>query len=305
MSLESAAAKAAPIYGGGLDLSRPEEQLIEAFQKARAALFSALPSNARLDATEATLAADLVQQQIQIRQSIVTSHLESGTDLPLPDAITLESPKSRQYYIGKYIAASQGLGGYPAGLGREAVAAGAMSQQDYVDGMEVRLRAFSDIIYAGNNGQLSHLVNAEAVGGDVVIQSVRTGVISGTGTSGVGAIAVGTIVLVGIVSAILVGGAAYYFTQKHRIDKTITMMSQNCNDAIKLGNDKAIKYCNEFAKETVGGGAIKDIIGVEGQSQILKYLGYAGAAYLAILLLPSITSSVMSAQEVRARKAYR
>lgn len=297
MTLENVSARVAPVYGGGLDKNRPENQLIEAFQKARSALFAALPKDAVLDPAEAKLAAELVAQQVQDQRSVIVPSLERRIDLPPTNAITLDPIKARQYYVGKYVAASQGLGGYPAGLAREAVAAGAMTEQQYFDGIEVRLRAFSEIIHAGNTGQLVDLVNGERRGSSIVIATEGDGVVGSAGVSGLG-LAATTAILIGVVAVAIVAGLAYYYTQAHKAELTVAMMSRNCNEAIKLGNEKAIKWCNEFAKETASGGIGTDLFGSKGQEQLLRYLGYAGAAYLAILLLPSITQSVLSTQQV-------
>ena len=302
MSLENVSKEVAPIYGGKLDLGRPEEQLIEAFQKARAALFAALPKDARLDAGEAKLAADLVGQQIQAQQSAIIPSLQTRRDLPEANAISMDSVKSRQYYIGKYVVAAQGLGGYPAGLAREAVQAGAMTQQQYLDGIEVRLRAFSEIIHVGETGQLVDLVNGEKRGGNILVTTPGDGIIERPGMSGLGFVVTGSMIL-GVIAIAIVAGLTYYFTQKHKTDLTVAMMSRNCSEAMRQGNERAIKWCKEFANQTAGGGAIANIFGAKGQEQLLRYLGYAGMGYLAILLLPSLTQSVLSTQEViRERK---
>jgi hypothetical protein len=300
--LANAADKATPNYKGGLDMGRPENSLIEAFQAARKHLFAALPSDARLDANEAMLASQLVQQQIEAKQSIVIPSLENGQDLPETDMITLEAPKSRQYYVGKYVQASQGLGGYVADLGREAVQAGVMTEAEYVDGMEVRYRTFSEIIHAGETGQLVQLVNAESVGGDEIIKTSGTTVIVRPGMQGLGIDPV-TGILIGIAIVAIVGGFAYYFTRRHSIDRSVAMMTQNCNEAMRQGNEKAVKYCTDFAREAAtGGGAAQKLFGEAGTSEILRMMGYAVGGLLVVKFLPDIVDSLFKTTDVvRAR----
>jgi hypothetical protein len=297
MSLQSSAEKVAPVYGGGIDLSRPEEQLIEAFQKARQVLFAALPKDAQLDFAEAKLAADLVAQQVRAQQPTIVRSLDNRQDLPIENAVTLDANKSRQYYVGKYFAATQGLGGYPAGLGREAVEAGAMTHAQYIEGMDIRLRAFSEIIHAGDTGQLVDLVNGEKRGGNIVVTTKGDGVIANAGGVGLG-IEPGTVILLALIATAIVAGVAYSVVQMDKNELTIAMMTRNCGEAMRQGNERAIKHCNDFAREAASGGAVPSLIGDKGREQLLRYLGYAGAAYLAILVLPSVTSSILSAQQV-------
>lgn len=302
--LTVAAANAAPIYGGRLDPSYPEQQLIEAFELAREALFKSLPEGTTLDERQALLAQDMLRQQVEAKQGIITPNLESYTDMPSGGELVLDSSQSRQFYVGKYIAASQGLGAYPAGLGREAVAAGVMTEQDYFIGIETRLRAYSDIIYAGETGQLEPLVNAEKFGkdqriasGSQIVTSSGTLLRAAPATSGLGAAFIPVWAIV-VVAVAIVAGVTYYLVRRHEVDRTIDMMTQNCQEAIRLGNEQAIKYCNEFAQKTIGQGIGQKLLGDVGQEQILKYLALGGAVYLTVLLLPSLTQSFMSAQDV-------
>jgi hypothetical protein len=283
----------APFYGGELDTANPEKQLLEAFRKAKEHLFKVLPPGTKLDRAKSILAADLVAQQIQANNEALTSSFNSRTDLSEDSAMRLDSHQMRQYHVGKYLVASGGLGMYTSGVGKDLV-----EREDYLAGIEGRIRVFSEIIAAGEKGQLGQLVNAEQFagsGGRIIVASNQSKVITQPPYGLGDAFTIAVVVL--LVGAIITGGivANNYF--KRNTEAAYAQSQDICRDAMEKGYKDIVKQCVEMSAEATQGGAVGDLLGAKATKDITKYLLLFGGVYLGVLLLPSLTQSAVIAQE--------
>lgn len=307
MSLESQAEEKAPLFPNGkLDLSNPEEQLIEAFYKAKTALRRYIPSEgAEWKTEQSVLAAEKTRQQIQQKKSAIQSALTAGVDLPVESAISMNAEESRQYYLGKFMSSAYGMGAYPANLGKKAIQAGIMTESQYLDGIKVRLQGFSDIIYAGETAHLGSLVNAEKVAdgkpGQIIVSSNGSTVVTGGDASGLGELATGTVILIGIVVVALAAGITVWAIKTHEINQTMDIMSRHCNDAVQRGDKDAIRWCRDFfeeSKEVGEPGIVSTLFGDRGMDVFLKYAAILGGGYLALVFMPQIADAMLSTKRV-------
>jgi hypothetical protein len=303
--LFGSALNVAPFYGGTLDTREPEKQLLEAFRLAKEHLFKVLPAGTRLDESKAILAADIVAQQIQAQKDAMASSLNARQDLSPDSAISLDNAQMRQYHIGRYLVASGGLGVYTSGVGKDLI-----EQESYLEGIEGRIRIFSEIIHAGETGQLVQLVNAESVapeGGRIIIASEYSKVSSergaGLGVVGFGKIPVPQIIIAVAIIAFIISAAVVLDRYFARDTEASYAQSQAiCRDAIEKGYKDVVKQCVELSAEATQGGVVGDLLGSKATKDITNYLILFGAVYLGVLLLPTITHSVTTAQEKALRE---
>jgi hypothetical protein len=71
-----------------------------------------------------------------------------------------------------------------------------------------------------------------------------------------------------------------------------------CRTAISSGNEAAVKQCIDLGNQATQAGVVEKALGKEGQKQLMSYIALGGAVYLGVLLLPSITQSVLTTQQV-------
>lgn len=289
-----------------------EERLARAYDEATKHLRDALPAGTVLNTSQYELSSQLYGSQYNAKGSAWLPYLQQNKDIPQDAALTMEGEQMRQFYLGKYASASSNLGAYLTGYAREQIAAGSLSQKDFDEGAEARLRSFSEIIYLGRTGQLRGVVGAEPYaaekgGGDgsgIFVGTNGTTISAGSDISGLG-IAPAIVIGVAIVAALAIVGTVAVVMWSNSADKTKTAMLELCQEAIRKGDPKRDQICRNMADSAAkitseGPASPFDAIFGKGAGKVLVY----GAVAIGGLALLAYGAPFIAKQLEKTRESY-
>jgi hypothetical protein len=299
----------------------PTDQMLAGFQEARKRILALIPAGYQINYDAAVSTSNGFTDQVEQRKQAVQNALLYRQDLAEQDSLTTTTDNSRDYWLSQYRIASEGIGAYAMGAAQQAVSDRRISQIEYNDGVDQRIKVFQSIVAADNAGNLGQLVSGESytqqavssspqgammlrsgqidprmVGSKLMMTSKGTKVLVPTGGSGavglgVDPITIGIFVTIGVLA--LVAGVVYYAIEKKRMEQSAAFMAQFCNDALKTGNKSAIDACIKFgdnlgkpksAADTLLGGKMQD------------YLIWGGVALAGIYFAPMIVQSAIGVQ---------
>jgi hypothetical protein len=297
-----------------------EEQLLNARQAAKTAIFATVPASAALNADEAVLANERLRAQIEQNADVLRTYVEAGVDIDDAYGLVLSPEQLRQYVLARYSLACEGIGAYFSGYGQESVGKGLMTQTDYDEGLTARMETFSDIVRWHEDGHLGGMLNGEATTQKITTQRVvssatlkdQTGTALILGSKGARARAITSpasglgyapppvvAVIIVICAIVLVVGVVAYMVKSKQLETSARMMADRCKEADKYGYKETIDWCNKSIGEFKDSeGALDPFLGKGGTQQVAKYLLIGGAIYLGITFLPQIVASFGRATDV-------
>ena len=299
-----------------------EQRLALAYDDATKKLQASLPAGSTIDTSKYAIANEAAGNTVNKYGSDWLPHFKDQTDVDASTALALPSDEMRQYYLGKYADASTGLGAYLSGYAREGIAIGALTQSDFDKGAELRLRAFSEIIYAGNTGSLKALVAGERVASGAAVSKSVQGfgayprmspnatviTIGGSGYSvapasklnGFGLIDTAAVVLI-IAGMLILSGVVGWTIYQGLNFLTRKQMLDRCTDAVKSKDERAEAICQtmttvvaQMAKDASPASAL-DLKGMVGQ--VVPYAAAGVGALLLIQFAPEIIRSLRGAKK--------
>jgi len=303
----------------------PLEKMLSGFQVAKAAVLSHVAPGSEITFQDAFVANQVLSEKVDQNRESIRAALSAGKDLSEATGIALTTKQLRDYVLSNYVLACAGIGSYASGFAADSVANGTLPQDAYESGIQTRIDVFSRIAGWEQSGDLRRMLQGEAEGqrvltssgsagqgvSSVVFRSGRTGVYTTSETNGLGIdpvvtpLVIGGVVKVAIVVAVLiVAGVVTYLVIRDKTNVSAQRMKENCDAAFKYGYQDAMKACTDWASGLSDKSLVDNVFGGQVTSQLTKYLLIAGVAYLGIIMLPQITQSVMTSQEiVRKRKA--
>jgi hypothetical protein len=292
--------------------STPEERMLSGFLLAKQHMAKLLPQGHSVDVGAAIATQESYEKQLVERKSVVSMSLAAKQDLPEDSGIQEIAEKSREYWISMYALAAEGIGAYATGYARKQVEYGLLSEQDYLDSVDLRTKSFSTIVYAGQTGYLPQLVvpndwysasmqNSEAArtmmlsgqlrgGGRVTLGTAGTKIMALDKTRNLVPVQLGdptiALIIAGAVVIALVGIAvvsavAWQSVEKTRIQASAEFMGQMCKQADK--NPELTKACTQYA-DTISQATPMPF----GLDNLSKYLVWGGVGLAAFYLLPNI-----------------
>lgn len=287
-----------------------EQKLQAAYDDATAALQQTLPPGTTQNTAQYEVANDLAGSQFQQftpawQEPLRTSADPTQTDVDPSTAMNMPSDDMRQYYLGKYAQCSANLGAYLTGYARQKVVSGELSQAEFDQGADLRLRGFSEIIYAGKRGQLGPIVSGETFsagmgGGSILVRSNDTQVLGSSGAQGLGAVPVVVIIAV---AALIIGACAavaWHYVDQQARDRRI--MLEICQDAIAKGSPDAPRICQDMSQVVAkmheqSPSAIEQIVGKETPQTIAKYAMIGLGGYLLVMFAPEIIRGLRAGKD--------
>jgi len=281
-----------------------EQRLALAHDEAAAHIQAALPPGTVLDLASYELAADMAGNQLSTHSDSWLNSFNTDKDAPVASGLKFESQNSRDYYLGHYAKAKANLGAFITGYAREQISLGALSEADFNQACDLRLRALSDIIYLGRTGQLQPLVDAkgwrdQVAPSDSSIVIAKSGTATGQDAQALGVvpyvpIAIGIIIVSAVVAAGI--GAAWYLTNENNKQRRIAL--EICQDAVKRGHKDAKAICENLEKETD-----KSLLDQFISQELQDTITYAVVGGVGIMLLINFAPNIIESLG-RSRQAY-
>lgn len=293
----------------------PLAKMLNGFQVAKAAVLSHVPAGSEITFQDAYVANQVLSEKVDQNRENIRAALSAGKDLSEATGIALTAKQLRDYVLSNYVLACAGIGSYASGFAADSVSKGVLAPEVYNDGIQTRLDVFSRIVGWEKSGDLGRVLQPEAAGqkvlnsagaagqstGSIVLRSGKTGVYTATGTSGLGEpISITTAII--IVATVIVAGLVTYLVIRDKNNISAQRMKESCDTAFKYGYQDAMKACTDWASGLSDKSLVDNVFGGQVTSQLTKYLLIGGLAYLGIIMLPQITQSVMTSQEIVRKK---
>lgn len=285
-----------------------EQKLQAAYDDATDKLARTLPPGTTQNTSQYEIANDVAGNQFQQftpawDKPLRTAPDPNAVDIDPSVGMNLPSDQMRQYYLGKYAQCSANLGAYLTGYARKQVVEGALSQEEFDRGADMRLRGFSEIIYAGSKGQLGSIIAGEAYSNDgaPVIVRANEALVPVSGANGFGAPV--TIAVIIVVSALLIGacaGVAWHYIDQQARDRRA--MLEICQDALQRGDPNASRICADMSQivakmQEQSPSAIEQIVGKGTPQTIAKYAALGLGAYLLVMFAPEIIRGLRAGKD--------
>jgi hypothetical protein len=294
-----------------------EQRLALAYDEATMWLKKATPPGTTIDTSRFEAASSVATSHVNTYGDAWMSKFKVGSDLDQNSALVMSGDYSEAYYLGKYAQASANLGAYLSGYAREQIPIGAISQAEFDQGAEMRLRALSEVIYLGRTGALPAVVApdvyAKSIGGStsgkitVATPGITFDAAAPTGGLGCGpaCIYISLAVVAGLVAvAITVSVLWTKASQENR-----QVMLEVCQDAVRRGNPNAPTICADMSKvvaEMASPGQMPNpidaLIPKALQTQIVTYGAIGLGLYTLIMFAPQIMASLGRTKDVLAAR---
>lgn len=295
-----------------------EQRLALAYDEASKYVSSSMAPGQTLDLASYELAADVAGDSLQANSEAWRLGFAQNQDVGLVSAINLGSQQCTQYYLGHYAQACSNLGAFVTGYAREQIVLGALSQDEFDKACDLRIRAFSDIIYLGRTGALPSMLNAtgwsKANGiADPSIVIATPGIstlpspVSGLGLEPV-TILIG-IAIVGVLVGAGIGVAMYMSAENAKLRRAALEI---CQDAVRRNHPSASAICAS-AKDAARTPSLTDALLPEGsladkivskdlQDKLVMYGALGLGTMLLIQFAPQIMSSLSKTYDVYAEQ---
>jgi len=291
-----------------------EQRLAGAYDEASKAIASTLPSGTILDTNQAAIMLASEGDHIDANSEILEACVAKRTDFPESAAFQYTSDQSRQAYLGKFAAASQGLGAYVSGAMRDQVLLGGLTEAEFNRGAEIRLRLFSELIHLSRTGALPTVLNTDALAdksgaptqftigtGGIVTERASLG---GSSGFGVAPLVVAGIAIVSLLIGVGIGVAVATHSENIK-DRQKAL--EICQMAVQRGDPNAGIICQKMGdvanklSETIATTSLLDtLVSKDTQKTIASWaMGITGVALL-IYFSPSIIKSLGSAKDAYA-----
>lgn len=302
-----------PVYYN--DPSWPwEQKLAAAYDEATKLLQAAVPAGTTLDTAQYELASDAAGAQVDaygdawmrpLQSADPSQPLSSVNDVD--QGMQLGATQARQYYLGTYAQASSNLGAYLTGYARAQIPVGVLTQAEFDQGAEMRLRQFSQIIHAGRTGSLPAVIAGEryAMDAGVTGAQARLTVASGGVTAaavnaaaGLGLTGVEIALIVLVAGLVIAGTVVAVYWAKTSSDNRATML-QICQQAIANKDPKADLICAnmtqvvaQMASPGQMPGVLDSIVGKDALNKITTFAAVGAGLYLLVTFAPEIARSL-------------
>lgn len=294
-----------------------EQRLAAAYDEATAHIKATLPPGVTIDTSKYEQANDLAGNHINAYGDDWLSTFRANKDLSVDSAVRFNGEQGEQYYLGRYAQASANLGAYLTGYARQQIPLGALTQEDFDQGAELRLRALSEVIHLGRTGALPAVIAADKYalannapkGGSILVATPGVTINPATGTSGLGCELLCLTITIGVLAILAATAITVSVMWVNASQKDRQAMLETCNDAVRLNNAQAPAICANMSKvvaEMAAPGqmpsALSALIPADLQKQIITYGAIGLGAYLLLTFAPQIASSLSKTKDVLAAR---
>jgi len=304
-----------PVYYANAELPW-ESRLASAYDECVGAIRAAMPAGTSVDLSSYALTLDASGSHIDDYADDIQGALQQSIDLPGQAAFTYQGADAQNFYLGKFVLASQGLGAYLTGYARKQIELGALSQEEFDRGAESRLRLFSEIIHLNKMGTLAAAIDPKgyvdkqgAGGGTITLATPGIITQNKSGVAGFGfalpaVIPVGY-VIVGIVATLVAAGIGASLVWSSENVKNRKAMIQICDDAMRRGDPQAAVICQDMSAKVLElsdpnkmAGPLDFLVSREMQAKVLPWLALGLGTFLVIQFAPQILQSLSRTGEV-------
>ena len=129
-----------------------EQRLAAAHDEALRYVSSIVEPGSDVDLAAYELNADLGGSQLAQQAEMWLSNFRDNRPADEATGIRFSEQSAYDYYLGQFAQASANIGVFLTGYAREQIAIGGLTENEFNQSCEMRLRAFSDIIYLGKTG---------------------------------------------------------------------------------------------------------------------------------------------------------
>jgi len=294
-----------------------EQRLALAYDEATMWLRKAVPAGVTIDTSKYESATGSASSQLQSYGDSWLNKFRTNVDLDPDTAITLTGDHSEAYYLGQYANASANLGAYLSGYAREQIPIGGISQADFDQGAEMRLRSFSEIIYLGRTGALPAVVSPDVyakglgggAGGKIIVATPGVSFNAATGASGLGCEVLCLTITIGILAILAATAITVSVMWSKSSQQNRQAMLEICQDAIRRDNPNAPTICADMSKVVADMASpgqmpnpIDALIPKALQTQIVTYGAIGLGIYTLIMFAPQIMASLGRTKEVLAAR---
>jgi hypothetical protein len=296
-----------PTFNGATAL----ERMLDGFEQTRLAFLPLVPKGTTLDYKTAVDTMLRLQSELDQKADYLYLQLQTGSDLAEAFAVALGAEQSRQFFVAQYVMAIQGIGAYASGAAALEVQRGALSPQDFDNGVSMRTRVFATLVSSAKSGSLAALLQGESVASRVIKTqgmpptSTTSLVISSQGTgfqssalSLAGPVPVPPIftppvvvAIIVIVAIALIAAVTLGVIQWYDLKRNADIMEDICQRAMREGNPKATEICRQFADKSGKKGLLEQMLGESGTKELGKWLMIGVFVAAGIYFLPAITRS--------------
>jgi hypothetical protein len=295
-----------------------ELRLAKAFDEANGHIVQSFPAGKRINLAKHELASSVAGSQFSRDENFWDGKMNDRSVHNVDEVrgISIASDEASDYYLGKFSIASKNIGAYISGYAREQVVKGNLSEKQFNQACEDKLRDLSDIIYLGRTGHLRAIISPDEwmksndmEGDKLVCFHDSLGVGKRSGISGLGepmSLLTAGVILVIAAIVIAAGVAVTFYFMNHK-RKMQQLGFDLCQDAIRNNDPRWEEICEQHVPKGSSGilPRLDDLIPPDTTNQIVKYAAAGLGIALLINFLPNIMASLSRTQEVYADEKLR